>query len=98
MSQQNLDEKGFVSIKFVIFLKATIAKMVATKALSSDFIGLNFWQTWPKKVYHTKSYECNNHDCDDDDDDMEMESSPADPTTTAPAVADASLNISVKNL
>ena len=65
-------------MKFIVFLKGTLGKMVATKTLPNDFINLQFWQSWPQKFYNIKSYdktknEVNNREEDDDDNDDEEE-------------------------
>lgn len=57
-----MEEKGFVNIKFIIFLKATLGRMVATKILPQDFLNLQFWQLWPKKFFNVRSYESTKKD------------------------------------
>lgn len=52
-----MEETGCVNMKFIIFLKATLGKMAATKCLDQDFINLKFWQNWPRKFYNVKSYD-----------------------------------------
>ena len=42
--------------KFVVFLKATLCKMVATNALPMEFIDLHFWESWPEQYYTLKSF------------------------------------------
>lgn len=62
MSKENLEEKGFVSIRFIIFLKTTLSKMVATNILDQDFLDVHFWQLWPKKFYNIRCYDSTKHD------------------------------------
>ena len=57
MPKENMEEKGYINIKFVIFLKTTLGKMVSTDILGKDLIDLHFWQTWPKKFYNVKCYD-----------------------------------------
>lgn len=57
-----MEKKGFVNMKFVVFLKATLGKMVGTKTLPNDFINLQFWQSWPHKFYNVKSYDSTKED------------------------------------
>ena len=52
-----MEETGCVSMKFIIFLKGTLGKMVATKILECNFINLQFWQTFPQKFYNIKYYD-----------------------------------------
>ena len=52
-----MDAKGFVNIKFIVFLKATLGKMMATEILPNGFIDLHFWQSFPRKFYNIKSYQ-----------------------------------------
>ena len=56
MSREKMEAKGFVNIKFIVFLKATLGKMMGTGILPNDFVDLNFWQSWPRKFYNVKSY------------------------------------------
>lgn len=56
-STSNEDNTGFINNKFVIFLKSTLTKMVATNTIGTDFLDLNFWQVWPKKIYTPKSFD-----------------------------------------
>ena len=85
-SIQKMESTGCVNMKFIVFLKTTLGKMVATKTLDSDFINLDFWQKWPQKFYSIKSYDGtkqlfesenaameNPFGSDDDDDDDEEE-------------------------
>lgn len=51
-----MEDKGFVNIKFIVFLKATLGKMMATGILPENLIDLHFWQSWPRKFYNIKSY------------------------------------------
>lgn len=53
-----MEEEGYVSMKFIIFLKTTLGKMVAINVFDHDFINLQFWQKWPRKFYNIKSYDC----------------------------------------
>ena len=53
-----MEAHGFVNFKFIAFLKTTVAKMVATNTLGPEFLGLHFWQTWAKKIYNIKSFDC----------------------------------------
>ena len=55
MPKENMEQNGFVNIRFIIFLKATLGKMVATEILGNDFVDLNFWQQWPKKFNNIKT-------------------------------------------
>ena len=77
-----MEETGCVNMKFIVFLKTTLGKMVATKTLAADFINLEFWQKWPRKFYNVKCYDStkeqfekdaaalnNPYHFDDDDDD-----------------------------
>ena len=73
MSVQKMEANGCVDMKFIIFLKATLGKMVATKTLSNDFINLQFWQNWPHKFYNIKSYDATK-------DEFEMDNKKADDT------------------
>lgn len=57
MSLQKMESTGCVNMKFIVFLKSTLGKMVAIKTLDQDFINLEFWQTWPRKFYNIKSYD-----------------------------------------
>lgn len=52
-----MEEKGCVNMKFIVFLKGTLGKMVGTNMLDYDFINLQFWQTFPQKFYNIKSYD-----------------------------------------
>ena len=36
--------------------------MVATTTLSPDFLGLQFWDNWNKKIYNTKTYDASKDD------------------------------------
>lgn len=54
---KNTEETGFVSAKFVTFLKTTLAKMVSTNTLPSEVISVQFWQTWAKKNYSTRTFD-----------------------------------------
>ena len=47
-------QEGFLS--FIVFLKTTLAKMVANKALPTEFICTEFWETWPHQYYSTHSF------------------------------------------
>ena len=51
-----MEAKGFVNIKFIVFLKATLGKMMATEILPNGFIDLHFWQSWPRRFYNIKCY------------------------------------------
>lgn len=68
-----MEQKGYVSVRFIIFLKATLGKMVATNILGTDFLDLHFWQVWPKKFYNVKSYESSKRDIEKDKDEMEQD-------------------------
>ena len=57
MSREKLEAKGFVNIKFIVFLKATLGKMMGTGILPHDFVDLQFWQSWPRKFYNVKAYD-----------------------------------------
>ena len=57
-----MEDKGYVNIRFIIFLKATLGKMVATEILGNDFLDLHFWQQWPKKFYNIKAYDSAKND------------------------------------
>ena len=57
MSAKKMEETRCVSMKFIVFLKGTLGKMVATNFLGHDFINLKFWQNWPQKFYNIKSYD-----------------------------------------
>ena len=81
-AHKNMQEKGVVNRKFILFLKATLGKMVAVGTLSSDFIDLHFWQNWSKKYYNTKAFDSTKTEekaevhqepkgCDEDQDDEE---------------------------
>ena len=50
-------EKGYVCTRFIVFLKATLGKMVGTKLLHPDILNYSFWETWPKRFYNVKSYD-----------------------------------------
>lgn len=52
-----MDKKDTVDMSFVVFLKATLGKMVATNTLDKDFIDLHFWHAWPKKYYSIKYFD-----------------------------------------
>ena len=62
MSVQKMEANGCVNMRFIVFLKATLGKMVATNTLGRDFINLQFWQTWPRKFYNIKSYDSTKDD------------------------------------
>ena len=62
MSKENMEDKGYINIRFIIFLKTTLGKMVATGLLPKDFIDLHFWQQWPKKIYNIKYYDSSKND------------------------------------
>lgn len=62
MSKDSMEEKGFVNNRFIIFLKATLGRMVATKILGKDFLDLHFWQLWPKKFYQIRAYDSTKND------------------------------------
>ena len=57
-----MEEKGYVNFKFIVFLKATLGKMVGTKVLDKETINYHFWETWPKKFYNIKSYDSSKED------------------------------------
>ena len=57
MSVQKMEATGCVNMRFIVFLKATLAKMVANKFLPDDFIDLQFWESFPHKFYNIKSYD-----------------------------------------
>ena len=57
-----MEEKGYVNIRFIVFLKATLGKMVGTKLLDADTINLNFWESWPKRFYNVRSYDASKLD------------------------------------
>ena len=52
-----MEAKGFVNIKFIVFLKATLGKMMGTEILPNGFLDLHFWQSWPRKFYNVKAYD-----------------------------------------
>ena len=62
-----------VNMKFIVFLKGTLGKMVATNTLKKDFINLDFWETWPRKFYNVKAYDLTKDETDDDMDDEDMD-------------------------
>ena len=66
-----MQDRGCVNIKFIVFLKATLGKMVATKTLGNDFINLEFWQNWPHKFYNVKSYDSTKDDFEKDNAEMD---------------------------
>ena len=57
MSMDDMQTKGYVNIKFIVFLKATLGKMMGTNILPQNFLDLHFWQSWPQKFYNIKSYD-----------------------------------------
>ena len=57
MSAKKMETTSCVPLKFIVFMKGTLGKMVATKTLDPDFINLQFWQNWPRKFYNVKSYD-----------------------------------------
>ena len=71
MSIQKMEATGCVNMKFIVFLKMTLGKMVGNKTLPKDFINLHFWQKWPRKFYNVKSYNGTKQDflmgCGNDD-------------------------------
>lgn len=54
---ENMEQKGYVPIKFIVFLKTTLGKMVAANILGTDILDLHFWQQWPKKFYNVRQYD-----------------------------------------
>ena len=52
-----MEDKGFVNIKFIVFLKATLGKMMGTDILPNGFLDLHFWQSWPRKFYNIWCYD-----------------------------------------
>lgn len=64
MSVQKMESTGCVDMKFIIFLKTTLGKMVAANTLKNDFINLQFWQKWPQKFYNVKSYSMTKDELD----------------------------------
>ena len=52
-----MEEKGYVDFKFIVFLKATLGKMVGTNVLHKDTVNYYFWESWSKKFYNIKSYD-----------------------------------------
>lgn len=63
-SAQKMEATGCVNMKFIVFLKGTLGKMVSAKLLTNDFINLQFWQKWPQKFYNVKSYNNSKEDID----------------------------------
>ena len=57
MSNKFAQEKGYVNLKFIMFLKTTLGKMMATNTIASDMFDLNFWHSWPKKYYNSKCFD-----------------------------------------
>ena len=57
MSKDDAEAKGFVNIKFIVFLKATLGKMMGTNILPNNFLDLQFWLSWPRKFYNIKAYD-----------------------------------------
>ena len=53
-------------MKFIVFLKGTLGKMVATGVLEKELINLDFWETWPRKFYNLKSYDMTKDEFEDD--------------------------------
>lgn len=52
-----MEDKSMINYKFIIFVKATLGKMVATNTLEPDFINLDFWDSWPRKFYNIRAYD-----------------------------------------
>lgn len=59
MTNNTQVEGGFVDVKFIVFLKSTIAKMVATNTLPPNMIDLRFWQTWAMDIYKMEIFDQN---------------------------------------
>lgn len=57
MSVQKMEGTKCVDMKFIVFLKTTLGKMVSAHSLPNDFINLQFWQKWPRKFYNVRSYD-----------------------------------------
>lgn len=66
MSAQKMEATGCVNMKFIVFLKGTLGKLVAANALGNDFINLEFWKTWPRKFYNVRSYDNTKEDFEGD--------------------------------
>ena len=62
MSIQKMKDMRCVNMRFIVFLKSALAKMVANKFLESDFINLEFWLSWPRKFYNVKTYDFTKED------------------------------------
>ena len=51
-----------VNVKFIIFLKTTLGKMVSSQTLDPTIISLNFWKAWPRKFYNVKVHDLSKED------------------------------------
>ena len=67
ISIKRMEAAGYVSTRFIVFLKGTLGKMVATDTLDDDFINLQFWQSWPRKFYNIKSYDATKEEFEQED-------------------------------
>lgn len=48
-------ERGFLN--FTVFLKSSLAKLVATQTLSEDFLCIEFWEEWQAEYYSAKFFD-----------------------------------------
>ena len=55
-SSRNKAEDEAVPHKFVKIVKCTLAKMVAAGYLNKDYINLDLWSNFPKKLSAAKAY------------------------------------------